>query len=103
MNKKVRRITISWKGNQWSVGEQSKSKSRRNRCKSRTPKTYNNKLRNIKKQYNKKSKFDKFKDKYPTFDSFLKKHNLRQPGRKEPEKIVSSSVYNRPKISGWLK
>ena len=62
------------------LAEHRPSKRRR----TRTLKTYENKLRKLKSYYNRLVKRKgKFFEKYPTFEKFLEKINLKKPEREE--------------------
>lgn len=66
------------------VNPNKRSKARR---KSRTQETYLKKLKRLQSRYNRLAKGEKFKVKYPTFDTFLAKHTLKQA--KEGQRRVS--------------
>ena len=59
------------------IGEFKKRKKHYKKRK-RTLHTYNNKLSKLKSRYNKLSKGEKFKSKYPTLDSFIKIIKLKE-------------------------
>lgn len=59
------------------IGEFKKRKKHYKKRK-RTLHTYNNKLTKLKSRYNRLSKGEKFKSKYPTFDSFIRTIKLKE-------------------------
>lgn len=109
--KQKRKIIVTLNVGKAVVGEVSKSKSRRNRAKPRTNKTYQNKLSKLKSKYNRLFKSSQkskekggnsphFCDKYPDFESFLAKYNLKKVG-KETE-TISKTTKTTTNVGGVL-
>lgn len=71
----------------------------RGRKTGRTQRTFNNKLTRLKGRYKRLSKGEKFKAKYPTFESFLAVHTIKQVGGVREESTVKT--YTTPKRSIW--
>jgi len=88
------RFTVSTDLIHISGGVRKPTKSRRNRSKGRQLNTLNNKQNKLKSRYNRLSKGEKFKAKYPDFEGFLAVNNIKQMERTvEKTKVSSKSSY----------
>lgn len=95
-------IKINIGGFHMMIGNFEKSSKRGRGRRNRTASTYNKKLNRLKKRYTRFSKNVKFKIKYPTFESFLKKIPLKPVARRE-EKTYRPTVVSKSqrKTSMW--
>ena len=75
-------------------------KGRTKRPRSRTAKTYQNKLNKLKSKYNKIAKLKgSFLQKFPTFEDFLKGYKLKEVVRGSERVSKSSTIINRSRFA----
>ena len=79
------------------ISKSGKRKSRRSKAHARTSKTYQNKIRKLQSFY---KLHPKMKEKYPTFEAWLKILNVKQIG-KEKEAKYTSVISGTQKKSTW--
>lgn len=81
MDKQTRKHSVTLNIGHCIGGETGTKKSRANRKKARTPRTYQNKITKLQAKYRKYVKSDEFKSKYPTFESWMKKFTIKEVGK----------------------